>query len=349
MRAQAAIELASSLLLLEIIVWIPGESPLAIWRLLPAALLAGVVLRSWRRRKADANGAPSIPSAPWRRAWGTVALATASATGLVFVFAWLGDYWQPSSLGATDLRRSLGALMPWLSGKVIAVTAQQLGLQFVALPLCLELLGRRSLAIAASAMIFSLIHLPNPLLVALTGMASIGWCTLHLRTGRIAPLIVSHLLLAVVARGAFDDAIYNMRIGAAVLPLLPSTIMADDGSKLRVTPLALDGFVDECSSRGEWMICVGWSADVERREFAQSIRVMGGGSVHDYPIAPPIGPYPRPDVATHFNLPKLEAVGYRLKLPAAWFAGGREVRFFGAGQDGEVSELEYADDLPGRP
>jgi len=229
-----------------------------------------------------------------------------------------------------------GAVL-WFAGKLVVVIGQQLSLQFFLLPRAVELAGHRSTALLLSSAIFGMVHLPNLLLAALTAAMAPVWCALYLRTRRIMPLILSHLLLAVVARAACGDAIYNLRIGAAVLPLLPRTVVAADGSGLRVVPGAIEGFLDQCTTEGETAVCFGWAADLDRREPATEIVILAAGTLRRYPA----NRQPRPDVAAEFQLPGIEDCGFRIELPAAWLATPEGVRFFATAQGGTSIELAY--------
>jgi len=231
----------------------------------------------------------------------------------------------------------------WFIVKIFGAGAQQVGLQLLVLPLCLEIFRHRWTAIAASAAIFGIIHLPNPLLVGMTALAALGWCAFYLRSYRLAPLVVSHVILALVA-GTSCDNDYNMRVGAAALPLLPVELPLRDGTTLRVTALAVDGFVDHCEFVEENVVCEGWAADVDRSELAGAILVLAAGSLHRFP-APSL---PRPDVAAHYGESVLANTGFRLELPSEWFTDGQDVRIFAEGNQGRVSELHYLGNFPPR-
>ena len=73
---------------------------------------------------------------------------------------------------------------------------------------------------------------------------------------------------------------------------------------------------------------------------ADEIAVLGGGGLHRYRLEP----HSRPDVAGHFGMPELEAVGFELELPLDWFRKKAVPRFFGVVGD-RATELEYLSDL----
>jgi hypothetical protein len=150
-------------------------------------------------------------------------------------------------------------------------------------------------------------------------------------------LIASHLVLAVVARAACGDAIYNMRVGPSVLLLLPRTVVADDGQTLRFAPRSLEGFVDACRVGEKTAECWGWSLDLDRHQVGESIAVLADGGLHRFPLTR----VARQDVADHFGLPRLVNCGFRVVLPAVWFEPGATVRFFALASSGQNAELEY--------
>jgi membrane protease YdiL (CAAX protease family) len=112
-----------------------------------------------------------------------------------------------------DRRDFLGNLAPL----VLWGGAQQWVLQTVVLREAQHASSRRT-GIVIAAMLFAAVHLPNPLLVSVTGAAGIIWCWLYDRYSNIIPLALSHGLGTLALLYAFDDAITGrLRIGAAYL------------------------------------------------------------------------------------------------------------------------------------
>jgi len=82
-------------------------------------------------------------------------------------------------------------------------------------PVCFEVTRSRSAGTVLAASIFGLIHLPSLILVTITWLAGLVWIVLYRRTGRLAPLIVSHMILATLAHGALPERLtYDMRVGS---------------------------------------------------------------------------------------------------------------------------------------
>lgn len=326
---RAAVELASAFLLLELALWL-GEGPAGDGgRALAVLGLAAVALASRARRAGSRpSAAPALP----------VFGAALALTLLGSLLVWLASRASPAAPepslafafvdGAPDVR--------WWARKLGVVLAQQLALQRFVLPLCLEVTRRPGPAFLLAGALFGAVHFPNWPLALLCGVAAPAWCALYRRGGRLTPIWLSHLVLAVVARATFGDAIHNMRVGAAVLPLLPRTVAAAPDDRLRIWPRSVQGFVDGCELVEDAAVCHGWSVDGDRGVVSDEIVVLAEGRLHRFALSG----VPRPDVAAHFGRAHVERCGYRLELPGAWFAPGRVVRFF-ARAGPRAAELEY--------
>jgi membrane protease YdiL (CAAX protease family) len=97
--------------------------------------------------------------------------------------------------------------------------AQQWVLQTVVLREALRLAARRQ-AIVLAAVLFALVHLPNPLLSVTTFIGALAWCAIFARHPNILPLAISHALGTLAILHAFDDATTgHLRIGLAYLML----------------------------------------------------------------------------------------------------------------------------------
>jgi len=112
-----------------------------------------------------------------------------------------------------DRRDFLGNLAPL----VIWGGAQQWVLQTLVLREA-QRASSRARGIVIAAVLFGVIHLPNPFLAPVTGVAALVWCRLYDRYPNIIPLALSHGLGTLALRYAFDEAIIGrLRIGAAYL------------------------------------------------------------------------------------------------------------------------------------
>ena len=79
----------------------------------------------------------------------------------------------------------------------------------------------RQAAIIATALVFALVHLPNPLLMIVTFVGAVAWCACFDRYPNVLPLAVSHALGTLAMLYAFNDTITGrLRIGASYLRLV---------------------------------------------------------------------------------------------------------------------------------
>ena len=214
--SRASVELVMVLSLLEAELWsLRGWAPPWLNVLVFVGLIATVTL-SVRRRHATASGVPEA-TAPASTAWREAGLASlVLATGLL-VAAWLvGD--ANETFEFLFLQKPPARLLVWALGKFLAALGQQLALQWFLWPVCHELARSRSIGVALAATIFALIHLPSPTLVAITLLAGLVWVGLYQRSGRIAPLVASHMLLATLAHGGLPERLtYDMRVGLSAV------------------------------------------------------------------------------------------------------------------------------------
>jgi membrane protease YdiL (CAAX protease family) len=116
-----------------------------------------------------------------------------------------------------DRRDFLGSLAPL----IVWGCAQQWVLQTVVLREAQRTFSRSS-GILVAALLFGVVHLPNPLLTVATTLGGLVWCWLYDRYPNVIPLALSHALGTLALRYAFDDAITGrLRIGASYLRLGP--------------------------------------------------------------------------------------------------------------------------------
>jgi membrane protease YdiL (CAAX protease family) len=126
----------------------------------------------------------------------------------------LGIYLAGSRLGTWhdrgDVVANLAALVPWGLG-------QQFALHTVFLREAQATVSRPA-GIWLAALMFATLHLPNPFLTVMTGVAALAWCWIYDRYPNLLPLALSHALLTLAVLYAFDDAITGrLRVGLAYL------------------------------------------------------------------------------------------------------------------------------------
>jgi membrane protease YdiL (CAAX protease family) len=108
-------------------------------------------------------------------------------------------------------------------GYAVWSLVQQLLLQVFVLRRLMRILPhRRWQAIVLAAVLFALVHLPNPLLMALTLVWGMAACWLFLRYGNVYTLGMTHAILgvcmAIAVPGRLD---HNMRVGLGYLEYEP--------------------------------------------------------------------------------------------------------------------------------
>lgn len=158
------------------------------------------------------------------RTWFTVMVVTCCLGGLLVAGgSMLREEGETFRLYWLD--KSPARLSAWIGEKAFVVLAQQLALHGLLVPCLMEItpvLGiparNRRVARVCAALVFGLVHLPSLVVVGLTSAGAYFWSCLYERSGRVVPLVVSHLALAVLAHSAIPERLnYNMRIGAGAL------------------------------------------------------------------------------------------------------------------------------------
>jgi len=113
--------------------------------------------------------------------------------------------------------RDRGDFLTKLGGLIVWGASQQWILQTVVLREAQRASSRATGAIVA-ALLFGALHLPNPLLTAVTLVGALGWCAIYDRYPNIIPLALSHALGTLALMYAFDDnTIGGLRVGYAYL------------------------------------------------------------------------------------------------------------------------------------
>jgi membrane protease YdiL (CAAX protease family) len=112
----------------------------------------------------------------------------------------------------TDFLEELGGLIVWGA-------AQQWILQTVVLREAQRASSPRA-GVLLAALLFGMVHLPNPLLSFVTFGGALAWCAIYDRRPNVIPLALSHAIGTLALLYAFDDRITGrLRIGWAYLML----------------------------------------------------------------------------------------------------------------------------------
>src|SRR5277367_6111946 len=133
---------------------------------------------------------------------------------------------------AVAIAARLGTLRPWHGpielvqrfwGYAIWAFLQQLLLQVFFLQRILRLVARKALAVLLAAGIFSLAHLPSPILAVATFLFGLAACALFLRYRNLYPLAITHAILGICIAICFPGTVtHNMRVGLGYLVYRPN-------------------------------------------------------------------------------------------------------------------------------
>jgi membrane protease YdiL (CAAX protease family) len=153
-----------------------------------------------------------------RGTWWLLPLALAAA-GTAVATAWWVGYLHPAFGRATQSSQYFAYALWALFQQFILQSYFFLRLE--------RMLGSARLAVVACALLFSIMHLPNPFLVVTTFVAGLVLCELFRRHRNIYPLGLAHALWGLcLAVTLSSDVHHNMRVGLGYLypPSTPSAL-----------------------------------------------------------------------------------------------------------------------------
>jgi membrane protease YdiL (CAAX protease family) len=169
----------------------------------PVVLVLGLVI--WHAIRTGEWGfrpAAFLPALGWSAAFTAIGAVILGLAGI-----------RLDTLGrgadAADLSQRLVMLIPWALG-------QQFALQTMLLRESRRTVSKHG-RIVVAALLFGILHLPNPFLTAVTTIAALAWCWIYDRHPNLVPLALSHALLTLVILYALNDAV-NLRVGARFAP-----------------------------------------------------------------------------------------------------------------------------------
>ena len=172
-------------------------------RHVPTALV--IVLAVWRAFRTGEWGLGRSAFLPALR-WATA--LTAAAVLVMSLAGWQLGTWHDRR----DLLGNFAVLIPW-------GVAQQFALQTVLLREAQGVVSSAA-AIWLAALVFSVLHLPNPFLASVTFLGALAWCWIYDRHPNVIPLGLSHAVVTLAILYAFDDGITGrLRVGRAYLML----------------------------------------------------------------------------------------------------------------------------------
>ena len=197
------LELATGYALILIVIWTPRP-----WQrlsyLAATIFLAGVL---WLSRP-GLNASGLRPANFVRSLW-LIGAALLTAAIAVLVAARMGTLHAP----ATPLQ-----FVERYTGYAIGACIQQVLLQCLFLPRLLRLTRSSSHAALAATALFSLAHLPNPILTVITIFWGLASCLYFLRYRNLYTLVVAHAILGIAVGVCVPGrVIHNMRVGLGYL------------------------------------------------------------------------------------------------------------------------------------
>ena len=235
-------------------------------KILFALSLAALTFNAWLSRGKTVK--PEHRSAA--NEWARMALLTLFAgVAIVVVCRFLGLFHGHKILGMLD--KTWGH---WLSVKLPTVVGQQIMLQLLLVPVLLRLFKNTKAAVFCGAVIFALLHLPNPLLVGLTFVAGLVWTACYCQGRQLIPIVASHFILAVLVAGCCGEFVFNMRIGPDCLSLFPKKIMTEDEELLWEFPGCVIGCAEKLIQQGDDLIVEGWALDSIHNQSPQALFMM---------------------------------------------------------------------------
>lgn len=168
-----------------------------------------------------------------RSLWG-VGLAAGLALSAVALAGWMHTLHTPQTL-ASSVRHYLGYAL-W-------AMVQEIILQCFLLVRAFRLLGNPTLAAVLSAALFSVAHLPNPVLAIITLVFGVAACLFYLHYRNIWPLAAAHALLGIaIAISIPADLDHNMRVGVGYLTYVnQNALAAGTGRALVSRPWTSEG------------------------------------------------------------------------------------------------------------
>lgn len=170
---------------------------------IPTAIVVLLTILHDRRRGEWGFSWPALGPGLWR----SLAITLPLSLAIIAVGALMGTL--------HDRRDFLGSL----AGLFLWGGAQQWVLQTVVLREAQRAMTRRR-GIVVAALLFGVIHLPNPFLAPVTAAAGLVWCWLYDRYPNIIPTALSHAVGTLAILYAFDAGITGrLRIGMSYLRL----------------------------------------------------------------------------------------------------------------------------------
>jgi membrane protease YdiL (CAAX protease family) len=204
-RLRALLELISAYGLILAVIWTPMPAQRILYWLAVAVVICITVLS--RETLSSLGLAPTETLRPF---W-IVGAAVVLALLAVMVARQLGTLHGLPRIGHLSARTRVVGYLIWSF-------VQEFLVQVFVLTRLIRLIPRRSLAIAAAALLFAIAHIPNPVLIWLTLVWGFVACPFFLRYRNLYVLGLAHGILGLCVAVTVPDALHHhMRVGLGYL------------------------------------------------------------------------------------------------------------------------------------
>ncbi len=210
-------------------------------------ILWTVSYRRWQTSPDDDLDQPGASRRAWLEALGATAMIA------IFLVTWLATTSEPYEEVGSPLPGSASALLAWIARRFGLAALQQVVLQLFIWRLMRRIVRHEPTAVILAATLFGLFHLPSMALTIATFLGAVVWIGLFHRSRRLAPVIVSHALLAGLASVAVPERLfYEMHAGAVALqPLSTYRQLADPEIRSLLRDLTSATYFAHCGGTTE--------------------------------------------------------------------------------------------------
>ena len=211
-RRRDLAELAGIYALILLVVWTPRPWDIAVWAI--ASLITAVVVGM----SYDGLRSMGICTYNLMRSLWAVPVSLAIGAAAVFCAMYLHTLHLPGSTAV--LVGHFGLYAVW-------AMVQQLMLQYFFLARAMRLLHSSSPAVALTAGLFAVAHLPNPVLTIITFICGLAACYFFLHYRNLWPLAVAHAILGIAIAISVPNSLnHNMRVGIGYITYVDHTVLA---------------------------------------------------------------------------------------------------------------------------
>jgi len=198
--------------LILLVIWTPYPYQVLMWCL--AAIITAIVVAN----TFEGFHSMGLCTTNLRQSLWGVALAAGVAVAAVVLAYRLHTLHTPATL-SSSMRHYIGYAL-W-------ATLQEVILQCFFVVRALRLLGNVMMAAVFSACLFSIAHLPNPVLAVITLVCGLAACLFYLHYRNVWPLAAAHALLGIaIAITIPANLDHNMRVGVSYLTYVDQTAAA---------------------------------------------------------------------------------------------------------------------------